>query len=86
MRLLVLYDIPDDRVRTRVSDACLDYGLERIQYSAFTGLLGRAHQRELELKIWRLVGRNAAKVLLVPLDAESWERQRVLEQEGPSDG
>ena len=31
----VIYDVEDDRVRTRVSNTCKDYGLERIQYSAF---------------------------------------------------
>ncbi|MGB9880221.1 MAG: CRISPR-associated endonuclease Cas2, partial [Anaerolineae bacterium] len=37
MRCVVVYDIPDDRVRARVADVCLDYGLERIQFSAFQG-------------------------------------------------
>ena len=35
----VIYDIVDDRVRGRVANACKDYGLERIQYSAFCGSL-----------------------------------------------
>jgi len=32
---LVVYDIEDDRARTKISAACLDFGLERIQMSAF---------------------------------------------------
>jgi hypothetical protein len=39
MQSLLIYDIPDDRARQKVADACLDYGLERIQYSAFLGEL-----------------------------------------------
>jgi CRISPR-associated protein Cas2 len=35
----VVYDIEDDRVRARIASACKDYGLERIQYSAFCGQL-----------------------------------------------
>lgn len=81
MRILVIYDIPSDRIRTRVADACLDYGLERIQYSAFVGALGRAHERELELKITRLVGREPAKVRFIPLDERAWAQQRVIERE-----
>jgi CRISPR-associated endonuclease Cas2 len=27
MRCLLIYDIPDDRVRQKIADACLDYGL-----------------------------------------------------------
>ena len=44
MRYLLIYDISHDGVRTKVADACLDYGLERIQYSAFLGSLTRTHQ------------------------------------------
>jgi len=46
MQCLVVYDIPDDRVRGKVADICLDYGLDRIQYSAFLGDLQRTHQEE----------------------------------------
>jgi CRISPR-associated protein Cas2 len=85
MRILVIYDIPSDRARTRVADACLDYGLERIQYSAFVGVLGRAHQRELELKIARLLEREPAKVRLIPLDESNWRQQRIIEREATHD-
>ena len=39
MQSLLIYDIPDDRARQKIADACLDYGLQRIQYSAFLGEL-----------------------------------------------
>lgn len=82
MHLLVIYDIPDDKVRTKVADACLDYGLARVQYSAFAGKLGAVHQRELELKMRDLVARQAAKIRLIALDALAWDRQRIIEREG----
>lgn len=44
---LVIYDIEDDRARTRVSEACKDFGLERIQYSCFRGPLSRNRREEL---------------------------------------
>lgn len=80
--VLVLYDIADDKLRGKVADACLDYGLERVQFSAFVGELGRVHQRELELRMRELVGRRAAKIRLIPLDELTWSRQRVIEQKG----
>lgn len=80
--VLVMYDIADDGLRNRIADACLDYGLERVQFSAFMGELGRVHQRELELRLRELVGRRAAKIRLIALDAQTWARQRVIEQEG----
>ena len=44
---LPIYDIPSDRLRTKVANACLDYGVERIQYSAFQGTLTHNRQGEL---------------------------------------
>ena len=39
LRTLVIYDIEDDRIRLKISETCLDYGLVRIQFSAFLGTL-----------------------------------------------
>ena len=50
---MVLYDVPDDNLRTRVSEACKDYGLERIQYSAFLGQLTRNRTEELAQRLKR---------------------------------
>jgi hypothetical protein len=47
MATLVIYDIEDDRSRTRVSEACKDFGLERVQYSCFKGMLSRTKRGEL---------------------------------------
>jgi CRISPR-associated protein Cas2 len=78
MRYLLIYDIPHDGVRTKVADACLDYGLERVQYSAFLGELKKTHQRELWLLIERRVGKHAASIQLYPLDEKSWLARRVM--------
>ncbi len=80
MRYLLIYDIPHDGVRTKVSDACLDYGLERIQYSAFLGELNKTHQRELWLQIRRRIGKREASVQLYPLDEKSWSGRHVFVQ------
>ena len=64
---LLIYDIPLDRVRTKVANACLDYGLERIQYSAFQGALTHNRQEELLQRIRRIVGPHTANVQLVPV-------------------
>ncbi len=62
MQVLILYDIVKDSTRTKVSNCCLDYGLERIQYSAFRGRLSRNHYEELFLKLKRIVGKNSGVV------------------------
>ena len=80
MRYLLIYDISHDGTRLKVADACLDYGLERIQYSAFFGELSHIHQRELLLKIKRRIGKHGANVQLFPLDEKSWSSRRVIER------
>jgi CRISPR-associated protein Cas2 len=80
LHCLLIYDITHDGTRTKVADACLDYGLERIQYSAFLGELSSTHQRELLLMIKRRIGKHEANVQLFPLDEKSWIGRRVVEQ------
>ena len=67
MICLLVYDIPSDRIRAKVADICLDYGLERIQYSAFLGELNHNLQGELLLKLRRRIGKQEANVQLFPI-------------------
>lgn len=57
---LVIYDIVEDRARLKVSEACLDFGLERIQYSAFAGHLNRNRREELCLRFSALMEKEKA--------------------------
>ena len=81
MHCLLVYDIPDDNKRSKIADACLDYGLDRIQYSAFLGQLGRNHQEELMLRIQKILGKMPGNVQLFNLCAEDWSKRQVIEQE-----
>lgn len=77
IRCVVVYDIPDDRVRTKVADVCLDYGLERIQYSAFQGTLTPFHQEELLLKAKKKVGNKEANIQIFPICEKDWDKRLV---------
>jgi CRISPR-associated protein Cas2 len=79
MNLLLLYDISHDNTRTKIADACLDYGLDRVQYSAFAGRLSRNHQQELMLKIRHLLGEKAGRVQLIPISADNWAQRLELD-------
>jgi len=81
MRYLLVYDISHDGTRNKVADACLDYGLTRIQYSAFLGHLTAAHQRELLLKIRQRLRNHGANIQVFPLDEKAWAERRVIERE-----
>jgi len=73
IRVLVVYDISDDRARLKVSEKCLDYGLDRTQYSVFTGMLKPTHVRELA-KVLRSMVKDG-QVLILPVGAEDWQRR-----------
>ena len=77
MQCLLIYDIPDDRARTKVADLCLDYGLDRLQYSAFGGQLNRSQQEELLLKIRKKMGKRAGNVQVIPICASDWQARLV---------
>lgn len=65
--IYVLYDIPDDAVRTKIAEVCKDYGLERIQFSAFCGALTRNKREELFLRLGSTLGERPGKILLQPV-------------------
>ena len=67
LRTLVIYDIEDDKIRLRISETCLDYGLTRIQYSAFLGMLNRNKREELFLRLTSILDDRAGKIMLQPI-------------------
>ena len=70
---LLIYDIPDDRLRSKVADACLDYGLDRIQYSAFLGDLTHNRQEEILQRVRRIIGKKPARVQFIPVcEKDPW--------------
>jgi CRISPR-associated protein Cas2 len=82
---LLVYDIPDDRKRTKVADVCLDYGLDRIQYSAFRGWLLPTQQEELFLKVKKVLGKKPGNIQMFPVCAEDWAKRKVIDQKGRED-
>lgn len=67
VQTLVIYDIPDDRARARIAEACKDYGLERIQWSAFIGQLNHNRRQELRQRLRKVLGRQAGNIQLYPI-------------------
>ena len=82
MMCLLVYDITDDRARSKVADDCLDYGMERIQFSAFWGNLSRTYQEELIRKVKKRLGKKPGKIQLFPV-CEKDVRQRLEVIQGP---
>ncbi|HXG19984.1 MAG TPA: CRISPR-associated endonuclease Cas2 [Methylomirabilota bacterium] len=79
--LVVLYDIQIDRLRTKISEACLDYGLERIQFSAFRGKLTRNKREELFLRLTTILEDTPGKILVQPICEKDFKAARSVENE-----
>lgn len=76
MHCLIIYDIPDDRARTKIADACLDYGLDRVQYSAFHGDISPNYQAMLFYRLTDLLGRRPGNIQLIPICETDWGKRR----------
>lgn len=81
---IVLYDVPHDRARTKVSDACLNFGLVRFQYSAFEGSLTRNRREELALVLAGLIKDCGGRLRLMPVCAEDVAAAINVEIEPPA--
>lgn len=67
MKNFVIYDIEEDKLRTRIFETCKDYGLAHVQYSTFFGELNHNRREEIFLKIRKLIGSKRGKVVVVPV-------------------
>ena len=85
MHLFLIYDIVSNRIRTKIAMTCEDYGLDRIQFSAFYGRLRRTHQEELMLKIGALLGDEPGRVQLILVGQNEWERRLELKNEAKAE-
>ena len=78
MQLILIYDIVHDGTRTKVSNLCLDYGLDRIQFSAFEGQLKRTQQEALMLQIKKVLTGKEGEVRLIPISQSEWAGQLMV--------
>jgi len=64
---MVIYDVTDDNVRNQVSELLKDYGLTRIQYSAFLGSLRHHELNSLLVDLRGLIGEKLENVQIYPV-------------------
>jgi CRISPR-associated protein Cas2 len=78
--VLLLYDVEENKLRNKIIEQCMNYGLVRIQYSAFMGKINRNHRQELCLKIQELVADQIARVHVFPIQEDAVRDIWVLDQ------
>ena len=79
MHVLVIYDITDDKLRSRVADFLKSKGLTRVQKSAFIGPLTSSERADLIAGLRRLVrGHDKVNIQVYPLTEASYRRRVVI--------
>ena len=76
----VLYDIENDRSRTKVARYCKQAGLYRVQLSVFLGMLTKNEKDTLALKINPLINEDRDKVYIFPMTKEEMGQSILLGQ------
>lgn len=74
----VVYDISDDKTRTKVSDRCLDFGLQRVQKSVFLGEVDSNRVEEIELFSRELLDLETDSVYIFPMCRDDFDKVRLV--------
>lgn len=76
----VMYDIENDRARTKVAKYCKQAGLYRVQYSVFLGTVNANEKDELQLKIADEIDEEKDKVYIFPMSKDELQSTILLGQ------
>ncbi len=74
----VVYDITNDKVRNRIAKICKNYGLYRVQKSAFLGDINRNQIDELVLQCKELTNREKDSVYIFPMCDEDFKKVKMI--------
>ena len=77
MLVWVIYDISENRIRSRVAKLCKNYGLFRVQKSAFLGDLNRNQSDSLALECEAVV-EESDSVYVFPMCEDCNDRIKLI--------
>jgi len=77
MLVWVIYDISENRIRSRVAKMCKSYGLFRVQKSAFLGDLNRNESDSLALECEGAI-EETDSVYVFPMCEDCFEKIRLI--------
>jgi len=80
MIVWVLYDIKNDKVRSKVAKFCKQAGLYRVQYSVFLGMLSSNEKDTLELQIEEKIDEEKDSVYIFPMSKSELKQTSLLGQ------
>ncbi|MEE9430980.1 MAG: CRISPR-associated endonuclease Cas2 [Melioribacteraceae bacterium] len=76
----VMYDIKKDKTRTKISKACEQIGLTRVQYSVFLGTLSSNEKDTLEIMIEELMDEKEDSIYIFPMSKDELKETVLLGQ------
>lgn len=76
----VLYDIKNDKARTKVAKICKQSGLYRVQFSVFLGTIDRNMKDSLQLQIEDLIDEATDSVYIFPMSKNELQETVLLGQ------
>ena len=80
MIVWVLYDIKNDKARSKTSKVCMHAGLYRVQYSCFLGTLNKNEKDSLQLEIESLIDEEIDKVYIFNMSKDELKSCAMLGQ------
>jgi len=85
MRQIIVYDIPEDRLRDRVIKVIQDYGFLRIQYSVFLGSRTQNVLEMLSMELKDIVKRKEADIRFYQQCDKCADRTMIVSKIGDHD-
>jgi len=76
----VMYDIENDKARTKVAKLCKQAGLYRVQYSVFLGTIDQNQKDALQLQIEELIEEEKDSVYIFPMSKNELQDTILLGQ------
>lgn len=76
----LMYDIQNDKARTKTAKLCKQAGLYRVQYSVFLGTIEPNQKEELALQIETLINLEKDKVYIFPMSKDELQATILLGQ------
>lgn len=80
MIVWVLYDIKNDKARSKVAKICKHSGLYRVQYSCFLGTLSKNEKDSLQLEVEYLINDAIDKVYIFNMSKDELKSCAMLGQ------
>lgn len=74
----VIYDITDDKTRSKVSKTCKNKGLYRVQKSAFLGTLNKNQIDELKMICEDVINPDSDSVYIFPMCEDDFKKVKLL--------